>query len=142
MQKRKQRTVAKKTLGPGLHPGVVELATGDTFRVQLMAGGYVHAHLESGVSRALVERCMRTARKVLLADGPRGPLILGALQTNDEEGRVEETLRLRADKELSLEVGSTRLLLTHDGKIRVEGRDLAMDVSALVRFLSARVELP
>jgi hypothetical protein len=142
MQKRKQRVVARKTLGPGLHVGVVELMSNGAYRVALMTGGHVRADLDPGVSPAFVQRCMKAGRNVLLADGSRGPTMLGALQTDDEDASIEDSLRLRADKEIAFEVGSTRLLLTSDGKIRIEGRDLAMDVSSLVRFLSARVELP
>jgi hypothetical protein len=141
MQKRRQRVVARKALGPGIHAGVVELVGDGTYRVQLALGGHVRAGLAPCVSPALIQRCMRAGRNVLLTDSSRGPVILGAIQTEDAEAEGD-ALRLRANKEIALEVGSTRLLLTSDGKVRIDGRDLAIDVAALMRVLAARVELP
>lgn len=145
-----RRAAVKKTLGPGMHAGVVELLSDGTYRVALVSGGHVRAHLEAGLSRAFVETCMRTGQKVLLADSPRGPEIMGALHAPRElPGGEEETLdlrgktiRLRATDAVHIEVGQSSFKLEKNGAARLEGRRLVMDVGSLIRLLSARVELP
>jgi hypothetical protein len=145
-----RRTLVKKALGPGMHAGVVELEASGSYRVALVSGGHVRAHLEAGLSRRFVESCMRTGQKVLLADTPRGPEIMGALtapreQPGDEEESLDlrgKTIRLRATDAVHIEVGKSSFKLDKDGAARLEGRRLVMDVASLIRFLSARVELP
>ena len=145
-----RRVPVKGTLGPGMHAGVVELESDGSYRVAVVSGGHVRAHLEKGLSRRFVETCMRTGQKVLMMDTPRGPEIMGALHAprelpGGEEESVEikgKTIRLRATDAVHIEVGKSTLKLDKDGVARLEGRKLVMDVASLIRFLSARVELP
>ena len=93
---------------------------------------------------------MKSGQRVLLLDTPRGPEIMGALHAprelpGGEEESVElkgKTIRLRATDEVQIQVGKSTLRLDKTGAARLEGRKLVVDVASLVRFLSARVELP
>jgi hypothetical protein len=146
----RKRAPAAATLGPGVHPAKVELAAGGTFRVRTLAGVRVEAAAADGVEPGLAEECLREGRTVLVADSATGPLILGALQTRRspltvEEGVVRldaEHLRLSADKTITIEAGPVRMRVDPSGVLRLEGERLVVDMGALVRFLSARVELP
>ena len=145
-----KRIAITKALGPGIHPGVVELEANGSYRVALLAGGHVRARLDKGLSRRFVDECMRTGAKMLLHDTPRGPEILGGLQAprelpGEEEDSVElrgKTVRLWAAEEIVLSVGKTTLRLDKTGAARFEGRKLVLDIASLIRLLSARVELP
>jgi hypothetical protein len=145
-----RRVPVKKTLGPGMHAGTVELQSDGSYRVALASGGHVRAHLETGLSVRFVEGCMKSGQKVLLLDTPRGPEIMGALHAprelpGGEEESVElkgKTIRLRATDEVQIQVGKSTLRLDKTGAARLEGRKLVVDVASLIRFLSARVELP
>jgi hypothetical protein len=145
-----RRLTVKKALGPGIHPGVVELEAGGSYRVALLAGGHVRARVDKGLSKKFVDECMRTGAKMLLHDTPRGPEILGALHAPRElaEGEHDDvdlrgkTVRVRATDEIVLEVGKTALRLDKSGAARLDGRKLVLDIASLIRMLSARVELP
>ncbi|WP_437325253.1 hypothetical protein [Sorangium sp. So ce381] len=148
-----------KPLGPGLHPGVVEMiaARGEeesgarpAFQVRSSDGRRLLATLAAGVSPAFIEECMREGRTVVLADAPGGVAILGALQTAsapapDAHGTLAldaRHLRLRARETLELEVPGSSLRIEPGGAVRIEGDRLVIDMAALVRIFSARVELP
>jgi hypothetical protein len=144
---------AKKTkasLGPGLHGATLELSSGESFRVRTPAGDRIVAVLGDQVERGLVEECLATGRMVVLVDTARGPTIVGALQTARSislslDGSLDVTardIRLRADRSLVIEAGSAAVRADRAGLVRVEGEKMIIDVSSLVRFLSARVELP
>lgn len=146
----RKRTPASATLGPGVHPALVEMAGGAGYRVRTLAGVRVEATAAPGVEPGLCQECMREGRTVLVADGASGPVVLGALQTQRspltvEEGVVRlegEHLRLAAAKTLVIEAGPVRMRVDPSGVLRLEGERLVVDMGALVRFLSARVELP
>jgi hypothetical protein len=148
MDKRtKKKVVVKKSLGPGLHAGVVELESDGSYRVKVVGGGYVRARRDRDVPTSFIDNCMKTGRKVFLHDTEDGPVIAGALYTPSGESpelleMSADTIRLRAAKELSIRVGSTVLRLEKSGAVRLEGRKLVVDMGSLVRFLSERVELP
>ncbi|WP_437741781.1 hypothetical protein WMF39_40270 [Sorangium sp. So ce1504] len=147
-----------KPLGPGLHPGVVEMivARGEesdarpAFQVRSSDGRRLLATLAAGVSPAFIEECMREGRTVVLADAHGGVAILGALQTAsapapDAHGTLAldaRHLRLRARETLELEVPGSSLRIEPGGAVRIEGDRLVIDMAALVRIFSARVELP
>jgi N-acetylmuramic acid 6-phosphate (MurNAc-6-P) etherase len=87
---------------------------------------------------------------VILADTPRGPTIVGALQTAravsvEPDGTVAlegKAIRIRADKAISLETGASAVRLEESGRVRAEGHRMVIDMSSNVRVLSALVELP
>ena len=148
----RKRTRASETpvLGPGIHAVTVELGTGGRFRIRTMTGARVVAQLADGLERELVEECIHARRMVLAADGERGPVILGALQMSrtpaiDREGTLAltaKTLRLRAEKAIELDVGPASLALQENGVVQLRGDRMVLNIAALVRVLSARVELP
>lgn len=137
-------------LGPGLHAGTIELRSGRSFQVRTAAGALVTATLDDEVDPALAEDCLCSGRRVVLADGESGPVILGALQTSapvvkDPDGCVTiqgRELRLRADKQVVIDAGPVSLRLHESGAVRVEGEKMVIDMPALLRILSASVELP
>lgn len=139
-----------ETLGPGLHGGVIELSTDTHHRVRLLSGERVSATLAPGVQPALASECLRTSRMVLLIDSDRGPMIAGALQTSlaverDADGVVAVSareIRLRAEKALLIEAGPVTIRADESGALRMEGDRMVLDMAALVRVLSARMELP
>jgi hypothetical protein len=139
-----------EALGPGIHAGLIEPCAGATYRVRTLTGDRFSAILADGVDRALAEECLRDGRTVLLADSPRGVLVLGAVQTQksavrEADGSVTiegKDVRVRAERALVLDAGPVSIRAERNGVIRIEGEKMVVDVSALVRFLSARVEVP
>ncbi len=137
-------------LAPGLHAGTIELQLGDVFRVRLLGGAVIAATVDDGVDPALARECLRRSQRVIVTAGPRGPLILGALQTTvpiarDADGAVSiaaKKIRLKAEQGIVLESGEAVLRLQADGAFKLEGDKMVVDVAGLVRFLSARVEFP
>jgi hypothetical protein len=152
-----RRARATAALGPGLHPGTIELTTAEgegekprSFRVRVGGEKLVSATLGPGVSPALAEECMREGRTVVLVDGPDGIRIAGALQTAptiapDAQGTLAleaKHLRVRAERSIAIEVPGGGLTLEQGGVVRMEGDKLVLDMAALVRIFSARVEIP
>ncbi|MDI1477253.1 hypothetical protein [Polyangium sp. y55x31] len=141
---------APAALGPGLFVGKIEFASDGTYRVRTVEGRRVTAVLADDVEPAFAEECLRTGRTVFVTETERGPTVLGALQTS--RGLVREAsglvtlsaqdLRLRAERSLTLESGQAALRLEKAGILRAEGERMVVDMSSLVRFLSALVELP
>ncbi len=145
----KKRVAVKKALGPGVHLGVVEMRSGSSYRVKLMAGGHARATRGPGVGAAAVDRWMDQAQTVVLADGDRGPLLVGALEKPlDDEGRggarlvSGRSIRIDAEDEITLTVGSISLKLNKAGAAELKGEKLVIDVAAIMKVLAARVELP
>lgn len=150
-KKQARSTVAPAPLGPGIHAATVELKEGASYRAKLLNGQRVTATPAHGVSLTLIDECLRARRTVMVADGERGPIILGALQTHPtprvdpESGAFEveaKHIRLRADATIAFKVGPTSLALDQSGVARIEGERMVIDVAALARVLAAKVELP
>lgn len=147
----KERRAAPKrvTLGPGVHSAFVELAGPRVVRVRTSSGERANAEVADGVERALVDECARRNTRVLVEDGPRGLVIVGAIQARlvpevDARGRFEisaKAIALRAD-DVEIEAGDALLALKKAGLVQMRGDKATLDFSALVRVLSARVELP
>jgi hypothetical protein len=140
-----------EALGPGIHAGTVELGDGSSYRVKLLTGRRTTATAADGVSPRLLDECLGARRMVMLSDSDRGPVILGALQTAptphvDPTSGIFEVdathIRLRADATITLTSGAASLTLARSGVTRLEGEQMVVDVGALVRFLTAKVELP
>jgi hypothetical protein len=153
--RRSSAPVERPDLEPGLHPGIVEERTGstrDVVRVRLFDGGIHEAVAAPGVAAALVDECMRDRRTVLLSRGPKGEaLIVGALQTapsvastdRDERALVHGTsVELTAEHSIALRVGKSTVTIDKHGVVRLAGQRMTLDMAALVRVLSAHVELP
>lgn len=147
----KRREMASEALGIGLHGGYVELESGGTFRVRLGDGRRFSARPGAGVDAGLVRDCLRTRRMVIVVDSPRGPRIMGALQTEAPIAQRDQSdsvtvrareLRLVADEKLHIEAGPVRIAADASGKLRLEGDKLVIDMAALVKLLSTSVELP
>lgn len=145
-----ERQARPSALGPGLHGAIIELKAGRAFQLRTTEGRRVTASLADGVDPALADDCLRTGRMVIASDSPRGPEIAGALTTSLPAARHEEgvvtleakELRLRAERALSLEVGPVSLSAEDSGAMRLEGDRLVIDMAALVRVFSSKVELP
>lgn len=142
---------SSEALGPGLHPVTLQQALrGERFRVATLAGQSLEAQLGDGVALALAEHCLSTGRFMLAAPSPRGLLLLGALQTElgpqtQPDGTLviaAKRIELRADEELQARGGTSALKLQAEGKVRMNGHRLTIDMDANVRVLSALVELP
>lgn len=148
--KRADKREHEDRLGPGMHAASIELFAAPVARVRLPTGKVVRAKVAPEVEPAFVEECLRLGRTVVLVDGEQGPVIVGALQTSRALGPSADgvlnleadMLRLRAGSLATIEVGQSALRLESTGLVRMEGNKLVLDVSSLVRFLSARVELP
>lgn len=150
-QKHQRRVSSKRvTLGPGLHAGSVELASGARIRVRTLGGVEVRAAVGDGVDPGLVEDCLRARGTVVLADGARGVEIVGVLQTRrapiiTEAGTFAvsaKRIALHAEQAVEIDVGNTAIVLERLGVVKIRGDKAVLDFNALVRVLSARVELP
>ncbi|EYF05994.1 hypothetical protein [Chondromyces apiculatus] len=137
-------------LAPGVHPGRIEVRSRDAWRVRLLDGTLVRARPADEVEPGLLDECFRARRTVLVAAGPVGAVILGALQTACAPVReADGTLRVRgrrvevqADEGIELRVGASAIRLDQRGVIKMVGNRMTLDVAAVVRVLSALVELP
>jgi hypothetical protein len=142
-----KRVVSKVSVGAGLHLGTVDLQMGDAYVVRLTGGARITARLDREVPASFVEECMRSKKRVLVADDERGATIVGALERPVDVRPASvaihgESVRLSAETELTLQVGELCIRLDRTGMARFKGRQLVIDAASLVRFLSARVELP
>jgi hypothetical protein len=156
------RRQVREHLGPGLHVGQIELCIssqsrlrsgagrlGQRYRVRLQNGQRLMAGLAPEVQVPFAQQCLRESRPVLLMDTPQGPCIAGALQVAcspsvDHHGVLALTgqhLRLQADRSLSIEVPDARLTLDQEG-MRLDGDKLIIDMAAIVRILTAQVDIP
>ncbi len=149
-RKRASSSRRPEALGPGIHAAILELRDGTSYRVKVLSGRRATATPAPGVSQDLLDDCLGARRMVMLADGERGPIILGALQTArtphvDAEGAFEveaKHIRLRAESTITLKAGAASPALAQSGLARIEGEQVVFDVAALMRILAARVELP
>jgi hypothetical protein len=145
-----EREPHSAVLTPGLHAAHVELASDKSFRIRSVNGQRILARLGDGVERALVEQCMRSNQLVVVTATETDVLIVGALQTQcafhrEPDGTLlieSERIELRAERELRLKSGASALKLAEDGKVRINGHRMVVDVDTNVRVLSALVELP
>lgn len=134
----------------GLTAGTIELRSEDSYKVRLLGGEVITATLDDGVDVELARDCQRHGRRVIVADGARGPVILGALQTSrpiarDQDGNVSisaKKIRLKAEQALVIESGEAAIRLEQAGLVKLEGDKMVVDIGSLVRFLAARVEFP
>jgi hypothetical protein len=150
----KPRATRKKeqplALGPGIHPGTIEMHVDGCYRVRLLEGTRLTALLGDGVDVALAEECLRDGRTVMLAQTSRGATILGALQTTrslevSPDGTLllqARRIRLRAKEAVVVEAGDASVRVQADGTVRTEGETMLIDMTSNVRVLSALVELP
>ena len=138
-------------LGLGCHAATIELKTGAAYRVKLLDGRRAKATLARGVSAKLIDTCLHARRAVMLTDGDRGPVVIGALQTapvpevHGETGVFEvnaQEIVLRADASVVLQVGASRVSLDKSGLARIDGERLVIDVGTLLRVLATKAELP
>ena len=144
------RTARSPALGAGLHGVTIEIKSERSFQVRTAAGERMAAVLGDGVAPDLVDECLRTGRLVIAVDTPRGPTIVGALQTSvpfarDVDGvlTVEaKELRMRFERAAFIEVGPVTIAADASGVLRLEGDRMVIDMGALLRVLSAKVELP
>jgi len=141
---------AAAALAPGVHPGRIEVRSRDTWRVRLWDGTMVRARPADEIEPALLDECFRARRTVLVAAGPSGAVILGALQTScaparDSDGALRvrgRRVEIQADQGIELRVGASAIRLDEKGVIKMVGNRMTLDVAAVVRVLSALVELP
>jgi len=138
-------------LGPGLHLVHVDLGTGQATTVRTLDGRRLTAAIADDVDTALVDECRRKGRTMLACDTSRGPTLMGALQTHrtiehEPDGSLviaAKSVRIAADEGVSLEAGtSASMALSANGKARMTGDRMVIDMSANVRVLSALVQLP
>jgi hypothetical protein len=145
-----RRPARTEALGPGLHAVTLELRSGSSFQIRTLGGASIRAVLADGVERELALDCLRTGAPMIAADSERGPLLLGALMTSRPAARREDgslvleakRIRLSAEQAVSIEAGQVSLRLDEAGPVRFEGDRMVIDMAALVRVLSAKVELP
>lgn len=143
-------TAEPAPLGQGITAAVIELRSGASYRVRTVAGTRYSAALADGVDPGLAEECLRDGRTVLLSDSPRGVLILGAVQTGrtpvrEVDGSVAiegKDVRIRAERSVVLDAGPVSIRADKSGLVRIEGEKMILDLTALVRVLSARMEIP
>jgi hypothetical protein len=139
-----------EVLGPGLHGAKIEMRVGAKVRLRCLDGRRVMAVLADGLDARLADECLRSGRMVVACDGPWGPTVAGALQTElpvfrEVNGTVVvdgKEIRLTAARRLVIEAGTSSLRLEHEGVVRAEGNRMVIDMGANVRVLSALVELP
>ncbi|MFO0590350.1 MAG: hypothetical protein U0441_22600 [Polyangiaceae bacterium] len=137
-------------LGTGIHAAVIEMRSESAYRIRTMTGERCPAHLADGMDPALAEECLREGRTVLVTESKRGVLILGALQMSrtpvrEADGSVViegKDVRLRAERSVVIDAGPVSFKADRTGILRFEGEKMVIDVSALVRVLSARMEIP
>ena len=140
----------EERLGPGMHLCRVERRLGKSLEVRTADGVRHTAVLARGVDPSVADAALRSGSPVVIVDGSRGPEIAGALVTAlpiapDADGRVTvdaREIRLRAAESISIDVGDARLSADRAGVVRLEGDRMVIDMGALVRVLSSRVELP
>lgn len=146
----KSRPLTLGQLGPGLHMGVIELLTRDSYGVRLLDGRRISARCSPYVHTALVEECLREQRPMLLSDGAQGPEIVGALQVApsiapDIDGNLTISARqvsLKAENGVRVESGRSELRLSEDGRVRLTAERAVFDVASNLRIYSSLVELP
>ncbi len=149
--RRKRAPAARPALAVGLAVVTIELRTDQSLRVRTRSGSALPARLDPSFEPELALECLRDHRPVLAEIGADGEaVLLGALQqrrgaSRDAHDTLELTgkrLELGASDEVRIKVGKSVLRLDKHGVVRMTGQKLTMDVAAVVRVLSALVELP
>ncbi len=127
------------------------MQSGAVYSVSLGRRRAVVAELADGFEPAFAEECLREQRPVLVSVDEDGRVVLaGALQTSrsvsrDREGsaRIEaKRLDLRAEDGATITVGRTMLRIDRHGAVKIVGDKMTLDITEVVRVLSARCELP
>lgn len=148
------RSQARRTqsapLGAGLHAGQIQSRRAGRWLVQLLDGRVVEAELGPAVVPALLEEAAVDGRLVILSDGARHPMVLGALQTRPAlsptaDGDLDvkvRSLRIEATEQVSLRTPMAGIELEVDGKAKLRSRRLVIDSPDHVKVRSALVELP
>lgn len=148
---RQDRKNAPRKLGAGLHLVHVDLGAADSTTVRTQDGRRLSAVLVDGLEPGLVDECRRKGRMMLACDTSRGPTLVGALQTSrtiehDADGSLTlsaKSVRVVAEQGISMEAGTNASMqLDANGKARLTGDRMVIDMSANVRVLSALVQLP
>jgi hypothetical protein len=141
------RIAPEPTLAPGLHAATIELALKGSFRLRTMTGERVKARLGPGVDPALMEECLKWRRTVLVTAGPKGAIIVGAVQVTasqrHENVRLEGVeIELSASNKIAFRVGKALFVIDANGAILMVGETTTMKMAKAVRVRSANVELP
>lgn len=145
------RKQAAPALAPGIHLGRIEMLSGAVYSVSVGPRRSVMVELAEGFEAAFAEECLREQRPVIVSVDEDGRAVLaGALQTTrgvsrDREGsaRIEATrLDLRAEEGATIAVGRTLLRIDRRGAVKIVGDKMTLDITEVVRVLSARCELP
>jgi hypothetical protein len=144
---RERRIAPEAALAPGLHAATIELALKGSFRLRTMTGEQVRARLGPGVDPALADECLKERRTVLVTAGPKGAIIVGAVQVTASEKRDKvrlegEEIELCASNKIALRVGKALLVIDANGAIQVVGETTTMKMAKAVRVRSVNVELP
>ena len=143
IDERRVRRPRAAVLSPGLHAAQLELGARGSYRARLLSGERLSARLAPGVSPELVAECLRDRRTVLLAPAESGAWIVGALQTEPSRSPVEaEEVEIAGERSVRIRAGKATLVLEADGTVRIGGQTMTANVARLVRFASAKVELP
>lgn len=140
---------AEATLAVGLHAGTIERRAGDRLRVRI-GGVLITCGVAPEVDNRLVDECARDRRIVLVTVRDDGMDVIGAVQTAPSAVRTEGEIQRISGKQVEIgaedgvviRVGASSLRLDKKGTIKIVGQKMTMDVAALVRVLSALVELP
>lgn len=156
----RKRSAAVTKLTPGLTVVSIELADvakgasgekGYPYRVRTSSGATLPATLAEGFDEAFASECLRDYRTVLAEVRDDGTaVLLGALQTRSHVSRDDhdtaelsgKRVEIRADEEARIVVGKASLKLGRDGQVRLVGNRATIDMAALVKVMSALVELP
>ncbi len=142
------RIASEPALAPGLHAATIELALKGSFRLRLMSGESVKARLGRGVDPVLADECLKQRRTVLVTAGPKGPIIVGAVQVtaSDRQEKLRlvggEEIELCAGNRIVLRVGKSLLMIDANGAIQMVSDTVTMKAAKAVRVRSANVELP
>lgn len=156
----RRRAPARAQVTPGLTVVTIELAdvakgtSGEKshpYRVRTASGAPLPASLAPGFDEAFARECLRDYRAVLAEVRDDGTAsLVGALQTRSHVSRDDQDtaelsgkrVEIRADEEARIVVGKAALKLGKDGQVRLVGNRATIDMAALVKVMSALVELP
>src|SRR5262245_42380790 len=135
----KRGRTAPASLGPGLHLVTLDLGAAGETRVHTLDGRRMAAVVSEDVAPELVAECRRASRPMIASDTPRGPTIVGALQTQpsllrEPDGTVVlegKRVRIAAEDRVLIEAGeAAHVSLEAPGKARIAGDRMVIDVSS------------
>lgn len=140
------------SLEAGLHAAFLEARRHGLLVVRLLDGRRTAAEIVPQVSDALVDECLAEGKLVLVSATPRGPAMIGAIQTtptlhHDREGVLTieaKKLHVKVEDEIRVVTGANAVVSeSHaDGRVRLRCERGAVDFAANLRVHSALVELP